>query len=144
MHITESRWRHFRHGAQKLVLPTWETLDPETKHICQQFLTYHMDKAMHDLVRDRRYHSLTQIHLSNVSLHAEYYIGSRWRLKWYQSVIVGTELVDWLILVGLAHDRSQGVRYGRHLLAGRIIRHISNDHHFHDQPYFYTFLPADR
>ena len=72
MRIAESRWRHFRHGAQKLVLPTWETLDPETKHICQQFLTYHMDKAMHDLVRDRRYHSLTQIHLSNVSLHAEY------------------------------------------------------------------------
>lgn len=115
------RWRHLRHGAPvDVVLPRWDTLEPETKHVCDQFLSYHVDKCMADLVRDRR-----------------------WRLKWHNSVIVGTELVDWLILVGLAHDRSQAVRYGRHLVAGRVIRHIHNEYHFHDQPYFYTFLPTD-
>jgi len=111
-----TKWRQFRLGAQSLVLPRWELLDPETRHICEQFYSYHMDKCIRDLVRDRR-----------------------WRLKKYRSVFLGTELVDWLILVGLAHDRSQALRYGRYLLSGRLIRHIGNEYHFHDQPFFYTF-----
>ena len=49
-----SRWRQFRQGAQSLVLPRWELLDPETRHICEQFYSYHMDKCTRDLVRDRR------------------------------------------------------------------------------------------
>ena len=48
------RWRHFRYGDQALVLPRWDVLDAETKHICEQFMSYHMDKCMRDLVRDRR------------------------------------------------------------------------------------------
>ena len=117
--VIHYRWRRLRNGAQGLALPKWDTLDPETKHICQQFLTYHMDKCVRDLVRDRR-----------------------WRLKWYRSVFVGTEMVDWLILVGLAHDRSQAVRYGHYLLSGRVIRHINNEYHFYDQPFFYTFVSS--
>lgn len=66
-------------------------------------------------------------------------IKNRWRLKTYRSVFIGKELVDWLIRVGLAHDRSEALRYGRHLLDGRLIRHIRNEHHFHDRPFFYTF-----
>lgn len=51
----------------------------------------------------------------------------------------GKELVDWLLMVGLAHDRTDAVKYGRQLLQGGIIRHIDNLHHFHDQALFYTF-----
>lgn len=115
------KWRQFRQGAQSLVLPRWELLDPETKHICEQFYSYHMDKCTRDLVRDRR-----------------------WRLKKYRDVFLGTELVDWLILVGLAHDRSQALRYGRYLLSGRLIRHVANEYHFHDQPFFYTFQSTEQ
>ena len=52
-------------------------------------------------------------------------------------------MINWLIRVGLAHDRSEALRYGRHLLDGRIIRHIKGEYHFHDQPYFYKFLPSE-
>ena len=69
---------------------------------------------------------------------------SRWRLKKYRDVFLGTELVDWLILVGLAHDRSQALRYGRYLLSGRLIRHVANEYHFHDQPFFYTFQSTEQ
>ena len=68
---------------------------------------------------------------------------NRWRLKTYRSVFIGKELVDWLVRVGLAHDRSEALRYGRHLLDGRLIRHIRSEHHFHDRPFFYTFQPDE-
>jgi len=60
----------------------------------------------------------------------------------YVKVFCGHELVDWLMLVGLARDRSEGVKYGRHLINGRVMRHVKDLHHFHDQPAFYTFLPG--
>jgi len=59
----------------------------------------------------------------------------------YSNVFCGNDLVDWLILVGLAKDRNDAVKYGKHLLAGRVIRHIKNLHHFHDQSFFYNFAP---
>lgn len=60
----------------------------------------------------------------------------------FPQVFCGTELVDWLLLVGLARDRSEAIKYGKHLVNGRVIRHIKDLHHFHDQPFFYTFSPA--
>ncbi len=67
----------------------------------------------------------------------------RRRLKTYRSVFVGSDLVNWLIMVGLARDRLEAERYGRHLVDGRVIKHIKNEYHFHDQPYFYTFLNSE-
>lgn len=60
----------------------------------------------------------------------------------YRGVVLGTELVDWLILVGLARDRSEALRYGRRLVDGRLLRHVKSEHHFYDRPFFYTFKPA--
>nr|XP_045596730.1 integral membrane protein GPR155-like isoform X2 [Procambarus clarkii] len=109
-------WRKMCHGAAALKLPAWDDLDPKTRQTCEQFTNYHMDKCMRDIVRDRR-----------------------WRLKNLAAVFGGKELVDWLLMVGLAHDRTDAVKYGRQLLQGGIIRHIDNLHHFHDQALFYTF-----
>ncbi|KAB7500316.1 Integral membrane protein [Armadillidium nasatum] len=75
-----------------------------------------MDKCIQEIVKDKRC-----------------------RLKQLPNVFAGSELVDWLMLVGLAHDRTDAVKYGRHLLQGRVIRHVENMHHFHDQPLYYTF-----
>lgn len=61
-------------------------------------------------------------------------------MKAVPSSFAGHELVDWLLMVGLAHDRTDAVKYGRRLLDGRVIRHAENLHHFHDQPLFYTFV----
>ena len=68
----------------------------------------------------------------------------RERLRLYRDVFLGTHLVDWLLQVGLASDRTAAVEYGRHLLAGRVIEHIVKKHHFQDLPYFYHFIePSD-
>ncbi|XP_053656255.1 lysosomal cholesterol signaling protein isoform X2 [Cherax quadricarinatus] len=109
-------WRQVCHGAAVIKVPAWDQLDPKTRQTCEQFTNYHMDKCINDIVRDRR-----------------------WRLKNLAAVFGGKELVDWLLMVGLAHDRTDAVKYGRQLLQGGIIRHIDNLHHFHDQPLFYTF-----
>lgn len=109
-------WRKMCHGAMVIKLPPWDELDPLTRQTCEQFTTYHMDKCIKDIVRDRR-----------------------WRLRNLPAVFGGSELVDWLLLVGLARDRTDAVKYGRQLLQGHIIYHIENQHHFHDQPLFYSF-----
>ncbi len=66
----------------------------------------------------------------------------RFRSKYYKRAFCGNEFVDWVLVVGLAPDRAQAAKYGRHLLTGRVMRHYENEHHFHDQPLFYTFHDA--
>ena len=56
---------------------------------------------------------------------------------------MGSALVDWLLGVGLARDRIQACQYASHLLEGRVIRHVENLHHFHDQSMLYTFTPGE-
>ncbi len=46
----------------------------------------------------------------------------RCRLMVYRGVFHGTDLVDWLMEVGLARDRTDAVGYARHLVKGRVIR----------------------
>lgn len=67
------------------------------------------------------------------------FFSHRWRIQVYKKVFYGTTLVDWLIEVGLARDRIDGVGYGKALVDGRVLRHINNVHHFHDKTLLYTF-----
>ena len=64
----------------------------------------------------------------------------RHRLKLYRAVFTGEELVDWLVRRGLAPDRTEAATYGRRLLDGRVIRHLRQQHHFHDQHLFYQLV----
>lgn len=43
-------------------LPAWEELSPETRHVCEQFLTFHIEKCIQDIVRDRRYVERNESH----------------------------------------------------------------------------------
>lgn len=63
----------------------------------------------------------------------------RWRIKIYKKVFYGDVFIDWLIEVGLARDRAEGVRYGRKLVEGRVLKHINNVYHFNDRKLLYTF-----
>lgn len=63
----------------------------------------------------------------------------RWRLKVYRHVFTGTQFVDWLIEVGLARDRVEAVNYSRHLIEGKVLRHINSVYHFYDRNLLYTF-----
>lgn len=64
----------------------------------------------------------------------------RYRLRTYNSVFCGSSMCDWLIEVGLCRDRNEAVVYGRTLLRGQVISHVTSEHDFHDMPYFYKFL----
>ncbi|XP_074030113.1 integral membrane protein GPR155 homolog anchor isoform X2 [Leptinotarsa decemlineata] len=89
-------WRKIWYGANTLILPTWQELSSETKHICDQFVTHHLQNSRSALASDKR-----------------------WRLKIYKNVFSGEQFVDWLIEVGLARDRVEAVNYARHLIEGR-------------------------
>ncbi|VEN45839.1 unnamed protein product [Callosobruchus maculatus] len=88
-------WRKLWYGANTLSLPAWHELSPETKHVCDQFVTHHLQRCRETIATDRR-----------------------WRLKIYKNVFTGEQFVDWLIEVGLARDRIEAVNYARHLVEG--------------------------
>lgn len=110
------RWRKLLHKENKLILPMESELGNETLHICEQFKKHHLSKCKRDIQRSKR-----------------------WRLKVYEDVFSGRKFVDWLIEVGLARDRTEGVNYARHLIEGRIVRHINEIYHFYDKNLLYTF-----
>lgn len=104
------------YGADALKTPAWEDLPEETKHVCEQFATYHLERCRKAIAKDKR-----------------------WRIKVYKKVFYGTQFVDYLIEVGLAQDRKEAVKYGKRLIDGRIMRHINKCHHFGDKKLLYTF-----
>lgn len=111
------RWRKLVYGVEVVTLPDAEDLDDDTRHLCEQFRKYHKTNCFSSIVKDLKY-----------------------RLKEYKQVFTGTDMCDWLIEVGLAHDRTEAIEYGRTLLTGHMISHVTNEHHFHDLPYFYHFI----
>ena len=54
----------------------------------------------------------------------------------------GSDLVDWLLEVGLVADRITAVYYGNSLLRGRVIRHSQNRYYFRDSKLTYEFCPG--
>ena len=112
------RYRRLVYG-QLFHLPKWEELDEETKNCCGQFLKHHIPSCMDAIVRDIR-------------------VG----LKVHRAVFKGPELVTWLVDVGLVNDRNSGVTYARHLINGRVIRHVDNNVDFYDDKFIYTFEPS--
>jgi hypothetical protein len=55
------RWRCLLYGAAELKLPTWEELGFETKHVCDQFITHHLEECRRDIATDRRLVSCMKI-----------------------------------------------------------------------------------
>ncbi|KAG6442239.1 integral membrane protein GPR155 [Manduca sexta] len=104
------------HGADTVILPPIEDLSFETKHVCDQFITHHLERCKEAIAKD-----------------------TRWRMRTYRGVFRGSCLVRWLVQVGLARDPREAVAYGRHLLDGRLIAHVTNKHHFTNSPLLYTF-----
>uniref|UniRef100_A0A182JSX1 DEP domain-containing protein n=1 Tax=Anopheles christyi TaxID=43041 RepID=A0A182JSX1_9DIPT len=109
-------WRKVWYGANLLQLPIWSDLSTETRHICDQFTTHHLEICRKAIAKD-----------------------IRWRIKVYRRVFYGSVFVDWLLEVGLAKDRADATHYARRLIDGRVLRHINNVYHFHDRNLLYTF-----
>lgn len=103
-------------GANALKIPDWNELSEETKHVCEQFTSYHLEKCRQSIAKDKR-----------------------WRIKVYKKVFYGSHFVDYLLDVGLARDRVEALKYGKRLIDGRVMRHINNCHHFADKKLLFTF-----
>lgn len=89
----------------------------EIKMTCQQFVHYHRDLCIRNIVRERRCGAKTSA-----------------------GTFCGCDLVNWLIEVGLASDRGEAVIYGDRLVQGGVIQHITNEYEFRDEYLFYRFL----
>jgi len=89
----------------------------EIKMTCQQFIHYHRDLCIRNIVKERRCGAKTSV-----------------------GTFCGCDLVNWLIEVGLASDRGEAVIYGDRLVQGGVIQHITNEYEFRDEYLFYRFL----
>ncbi|XP_011168047.1 integral membrane protein GPR155 [Solenopsis invicta] len=104
------------HSGKELQLPCEEALSPEVKEIREQFNRCHLDACRARISMCRRR-----------------------LLKVYRGVFSGTDLVNWLLEVGIVNSREDAVRYGRCLLESRVLQHVDGTHHFCDQNLLYTF-----
>ena len=48
------KWRYLLYGAVELKLPPWDELGFETRHVCEQFITHHLDKCRREIATCRR------------------------------------------------------------------------------------------
>ncbi|KYQ58710.1 hypothetical protein ALC60_02358, partial [Trachymyrmex zeteki] len=103
-------------SGKELQLPCEEALSPEVKEIREQFSRCHLDACR------------TRISMCRRRL-----------LRVYRGVFSGTDLVNWLLEVGIVNNREDAVRYGRCLLESRVLQHVNGTHHFYDQNLLYTF-----
>jgi Domain found in Dishevelled, Egl-10, and Pleckstrin (DEP) len=108
--------RKLWYGANAISIPNWNELSDETKHVCEQFTSYHLERCRKAIAKDKR-----------------------WRIKVYKKVFYGVDFTDYLIEVGLARDRAEAVKYGKRLVDGRVMRHINNCQHFADKKLLFTF-----
>jgi len=103
------------YGREQIMLPPWEDLDHTTRAVTTMFIKHHLAICMDQVQQD----------------HTK----EEWR-----RVVTGTELVSWLVERGLVLSRQDGQIFGRHLLRGRVIKHVDDHLDFYDENYLYTFL----
>ncbi|KAI7809062.1 putative integral membrane protein GPR155, partial [Triplophysa rosa] len=110
---------------KKRLVSLWQSWSPEVtgsaaseeiRLTCSQFLTYHREQCIKDVVNKKR-------------------CGERSSTE----TCLGSDLVRWLKSVGLASDSGEAVAYGSRLLEGGVIQHITNEHGFQDEALHYRF-----
>ncbi|KYN35218.1 hypothetical protein ALC56_10393 [Trachymyrmex septentrionalis] len=103
-------------SGKELQLPCEEALSSEVKEIREQFSRCHLDACRARISMCRRR-----------------------LLRVYRGVFSGTDLVNWLLEVGIVDNREDAVRYGRCLLESRVLQHVDGTRHFYDENLLYTF-----
>ncbi|XP_026074445.1 integral membrane protein GPR155 [Carassius auratus] len=90
---------------------TGSAVSEEIRLTCTQFLTYHKEQCVRDIVHKKR----------------------------CGETFLGSELVRWLQSVGLASDPGEALVYGSRLQEGGVIQHITLEHSFQDEALHYRF-----
>jgi len=112
--------RRLIYGSEQLSLPAWEDLHPEDRDVSSRFIKHHIETCMEEIL-----HDINQ------------------GIRRHIAAFFGCELVDWLVEYGLAQTRQDGVKLARHLLRGRVIRHVDDHIDFYDGKFVYTFHPEN-
>ncbi|KAG8432464.1 hypothetical protein GDO86_016925 [Hymenochirus boettgeri] len=92
-------------------------LPEDIRMTCHQFVQYHRDLCIRNVVKERRCGTRTS-----------------------PGVFYGSELVSWLVELGLAPDRGEAVVYGERLRKGGVIQHITDEYEFKDENLYYRML----
>ncbi|XP_029156528.1 integral membrane protein GPR155 [Nylanderia fulva] len=103
-------------SGKELQLPCEDALSSEARTIREQFNRCHLEACRARISMCRRR-----------------------LLKVYKGVFSGSDLVNWLLEVGIVSSREDAVQYGRCLLESRVLQHVDGTHHFYDQNLLYTF-----
>uniref|UniRef100_A0A8C1UFD9 G protein-coupled receptor 155a n=1 Tax=Cyprinus carpio TaxID=7962 RepID=A0A8C1UFD9_CYPCA len=93
---------------------TGSAASEEIRLTCTQFLTYHKEQCVRDIVHKKR-------------------CGERSTTETF----LGSDLARWLQSVGLASDPGEALVYGSRLLEGGVIQHITLEHGFQDEALHY-------
>ena len=64
----------------------------------------------------------------------------RWYFQEWTNVFAGSDLVTWLVTNGVASSREVATAYGQDLLKGRVLEHVTREHYFYDDAFYYKFL----
>ncbi|KAJ8352049.1 hypothetical protein SKAU_G00235250 [Synaphobranchus kaupii] len=88
----------------------------EIRLTCTQFVRYHKDQCVQDIVKNTRCGEGTVV-----------------------EAFLGSELVDWLLRVGLAHDQGETLLYGKKLMEGGVLQGVAHDSGFLDDGLHYRF-----
>uniref|UniRef100_A0A8L0DJ33 G protein-coupled receptor 155 n=1 Tax=Oncorhynchus mykiss TaxID=8022 RepID=A0A8L0DJ33_ONCMY len=81
----------------------------EIRLTCTQFVLYHKDQCVQDIC-----------------------VKKQCGLAQTQATFLGSDLVDWLVRVGLARDRGEAQLYGAQLQQGGILQHLTHQFGFRD------------
>jgi hypothetical protein len=110
------RVRRILFKIESVHIPVESDLSSTVKALCLEFKQQHLAECRHAIESDKRYYA-----------------------KVYQGVVVGSDLVDWLLEKGLVRTREDATQYGQSLLLGRVLTHVTHEHYFYDDNYFYRF-----
>uniref|UniRef100_A0A8C9R0U6 G protein-coupled receptor 155 n=1 Tax=Scleropages formosus TaxID=113540 RepID=A0A8C9R0U6_SCLFO len=92
-------------------------LPEEIRLTCTQFIRYHKDQCVQDIVQKRRCGERTVV-----------------------GTFLGSELVEWLLRAGVARDRGEGLLYGTQLEQGGVLQHVAREVGFQDDSLHYRIL----
>lgn len=72
-------------------------------------------------------------------------IGNRYhRFRKHNQVLVGNELVSWLVEKGHAKDREEAKQIGQRFLATSMLHHVYDERQFEDAKLFYRFYADEK
>jgi len=113
-------YRQVFRKSEKLNLPPLHEIGSDDLKTCGLFVKYHFIKCKNSIQKVYRR-----------TLHSQ------------EKGFTGTSLVSWLVQTNVVSNRHEAVIFGEQLLRGRVIKHVNEQYHFHDQSYYYQFNTPD-